>query len=514
MTRRELFVPRRRCCCAVFAAASLLTLLFAIAEIRLSRLPFQRDYGEGHVLWLTQQILDTHQAYRSLDSLPWVVCPYTPGYMVASRLVGALGGDLLAAGRGLSLVSTMGIGATIFLTILFATPARFPLLWRLAGAAFGGAAPFAMDGVLRWASLMRVDMLALFFMYSGLAVYIVLGKRERWQFAAGALFLLALFTKETMLSGPLACLVFGLLTCPGKTIRVYASMAVVGLAGVFWLNAVTQGGFLTHIAQYNRNPFSWRFACMQVYQHVHDLLPSVVIGATAFLGVLNPVAIRRSGWRRFLQIRSGRPYERAVLVAGLNGVLAAILMLAIGKVGANVNYFLGWDISTGLLCGLLVFRLLATWETRAQLAKRGSLILAALLVSAVLVPAKGLAGALLPNAERQAIAQDDAAAIAILRATSGPVLSENLLLLFQAGKAVEVEPATLTYIANAGQWDERPYVRLLDRGYFRLLVTNDLDPADFYTPAVKASIERAYVMQRKVGHYTIYRPASATAKTD
>jgi hypothetical protein len=511
MTRRELFVPRRHCCFAILAAASLLTLLFAIAEVRLSRLPFQRDYGEGHVLFMSQQILDIHEAYKPLDSLPLVAFVYPPGYMVASHLAGALLGHLLAVGRILSLVSTLGIGMAAGLIILFSTPVRFPLLWRLAAAAFGGAAPFAAESVQKWASLMRVDMLALFFMYSGLAVYIVLGKRERWQFAAGALFLLALFTKQTMLSAPLACLIFGLLTCPWRTIRVYTSLAVAGLAGVFWLNAVTQGGFLTHIVLYNRNAYSWRSAGLQVFQHIQDLLPSVVIGAAVFLGVMNPVAIRRNGWRRFLQVRCGLS-GRAVLIVGLTSMLEAISMLTVGKTGSNFNYFLGWDISTGILCGLFLFRLLATWETRARPNKRGSLILVVLLVSAVYLPSIGLAPNLLPKTGFEDQAQDDAALIGILRATSGPVFSENLLLPFQAGKAVEVEPATLCYIANAGQWDEAQFLELLDRHYFRLIVAYNIYAPDRYTPAVAASIESAYVLQQRVGRYAVYRPAD-TATT-
>ena len=461
---------------------------------------------------MTQQIFDTHTAYKPLVSLPWVVFPYTPGYFIAARLAGAMMGNLLAAGRALSLVSTMGICLAIGLTVLKATPDRIPLLWRLAAAAFGGAAPLAADSVLLWAPLMRVDMLALLFMYSGLAVYIVLGKRERWQFAAGAIFLLALFTKETMVSGPLACLIFGLLACPARTIRLYASLAVAGLAGVFWLNAVTHGGFLTHIVQYNRNPFSWRFAVSQVYQHVHDELPSVVLGAAALLTILRPAQIRRNGWKRFLRVRCARPYDRAVAIASLNAVLAAISMLAIGKAGASVNYFLGWDISIGLLCGLLLFRLLATWETRARPGSWGSLILAALLVLAVLVPSVRLVASLLPSPDRVARAKHDAALVRILRATPGPVMSENLLLPFQAGKPVEIEPATLSFLARAGQWDERRYTALLDRQYFRVIVAHDIHDPEHYTPAVAAAIERAYFLERKVGTYMVYRPASTAAQ--
>jgi len=91
-------------------------------------------------------------------------------------------------------------------------------------------------------------------------------------------------------------------------------------------------------------------------------------------------------------------------------------------------------------------------------------------------------------------------------------LSENLLAVIQAGKAVEVEPATLTYIANAGRWNERRYIELLEQGYFRALVIDGREAEDFFTPAVAGAIAKSYVLQQKLGRYSIFRPAAATAE--
>jgi hypothetical protein len=259
---------------------------------------------------------------------------------------------------------------------------------------------------------------------------------------------------------------------------------------------------------YNRAPFSWRSAGYDVFHHGLDVLPSAVIAATVFLGVLNPALIRRTGWTRFLRMRCGRLSTRVALIAGLNSVLAAVSALSMGKTGSNFNYFLAWDISTGILCGLFLFRLLATWETRSRPGKRGSLLLAVLLVSAVFLPSVELVTDLLPQSNDAG--ETDAEVIRMLQATPGPVLSENLLLLFQAGKTVDVEPATLCYIANVGQWDEAPLLELLDRHYFRLLVTYNIYAPDRYTPAVTASIEGAYVLQQRVGRYAIYRPTGTS----
>ena len=487
---------------SLLVATSLLTLLFLAAEIRLLRLPFQRDYGEGHVLWMATQVLDSHTAYRPLDQLPYVVDPYPPGYLVAVRFAGVLTHNLLTAGRSLSLLSTAAAGIAIGLTILFSASIRFPLRARLAAAAYGGAVALLNDNVATWASLMRVDMLALFLMYAGLAVYIVLGRRERWQYVAGALFLLAFLTKQTMLSAPGACAVFGLLTEARRTIRVFGCTALAGLAAVIALNTVTQGGFLLHVVGYNLNPYSWQSALDPIYSNIRSGLPALILAATAVVAVLHPL--------RFLRVRCERPCVRAVLLGGGNAVLAGFAMLSKGKVGAGLNHFLAWDMSIGLLAGLFLLGFLATRKIGPGRNRVTFPVIA--LLFAALIPSTILLHAVGPGSMIAAGIRNDAELVRLLRATPGPVFSENLLALEQAGKNVEVEPATLSFLANSGRWDERPYTGLFDRRYFSLLVTYDIHNRERYTPAVTSAIERGYVSRERIGSYILYRPMGTAAR--
>jgi hypothetical protein len=353
--------------------------------------------------------------------------------MMATRVAGAVTGDLLLAGRGLSLLFTLGIGLVIALTVALATPIRAPWLWRLASAAFGGVVPLLTDSVARWASLMRVDMMALFLMYAGLAVYIVLGRRQRWQYAAAALFILALFTKQTMLSAPLACVIFGLVADRRGAIRASALAVLLGLAGVLFLNIVTNGGFLKHVVEYNLNPFSWKSAVRQLYFHIYNWPAPVLIAAAAALGVLDLTAVRRRGWRSYLQSRSSHPYDRTLLVSGLNWLLAGVLTLSIGKAGSSYNFFLGWDIAAGVLSGLFLFRLLATWK-RTDRMGRSQALLCALLLTTLLLPSEPLVRGFLSRQPADAPVQGDVQVMQMLRETQGPVFSENLLLLVRASK--------------------------------------------------------------------------------
>jgi hypothetical protein len=501
---------RRWVCWCLLAAAFLLTLLFLVAEGWLLRFPFQRDYGEGHVLWMTQQILDAGKAYRPIDAPPYVVFPYPPLYMLATRLANVFLDDLLLAGRALSLFSGLGIGVALALTVMFSASARAPLLWRSASGAFAGVLPLLADNVVGWASLMRVDMLALFLMYAGLGVYIVMGRRERWQYLAAVLFVLALFTKQTTLSAPLACLVFGLLLDRRRTIRVGACAAALTLAGALYWNVVTHGGFLTHVLEYNINPFSWKEAGYQIYRHAHEFSPWLVVAAVAFLSILTPVAAQQRGWRLFLRARSASPFGRAVLLSGLNCAFAAIATLSVGKLGASSNHLLIWDISICLLCGFFLFRVLTTWAAGWKHCTAAGLT-CILLPLSLMAPPVSLLDALLHNSPAQYSRQSDAEAVRAIRRTRGPVFSENLLLLAQAGKSVEAEPATITFLAYAGRWDERPYVRMFDEQHFSLLVAYDIQFRDRFTPATRNAIERAYVLDQRIGGYSLYRPRQRTS---
>jgi hypothetical protein len=483
-------LPDRRVVCLSFLGASLLlTLLFLVAEIGLLRIPYQRDYGEGHVLWLTMQGLD---AYKPIDSPPYVVNPYTPLYMLAARLVNLLSGDLLMAGRCLSLLSTLGIGLVLALTVYGVTPARAPRFLRMASAAGAGVFPLLTDSVTGWAPLMRVDMLALFLMFAGLYVYVCRGTRERWQHVAGVLFVLALFTKETMLSAPLACLTFGLVVDFRRTLRVCAGAALLLAAGVLAANAVTHGGFLTHIVAYNRNPFSWRVAAVQIYDHLRSSWLWLAVAAATLLAVRNPAAVR-----------SASPYGRAVIIAALNLAYATVLLVTLGKLGTNYNHFLAWDISACLLCGLFLYRFLATSGLNRSRAAAG---LCAVLLAGLLLPPMSLLHGLKQGLFGPNSWPEEDNVLELIRQSPGPVFSENLLMLIQADKPVAVEPATVTFLSLTGAWDEQPYVSLFQQQYFRLLVTEDIHFAERYTPAVTSAIDSAYVPRRRIGKYLLYYP--------
>ena len=109
-------------------------------------------------------------------------------------MVSKLTGDLLLAGRLVSLLSTLGICLTLAWIVYRSAPARAPKRAKAAGAILAGALPCGLK-TMDWAQLMRVDMLALWLTFAGSALFIV-GRTAIARYAAFVLFIAALYTRQ------------------------------------------------------------------------------------------------------------------------------------------------------------------------------------------------------------------------------------------------------------------------------------------------------------------------------
>ncbi len=504
MKKQNLNFPRRIICLCIIGFSLLICVLFLAVQLRLIGVEVLRDYGEGHTLWMSQQITNLTIAYKPLDGLPYVIFPYPPLYLVVSELVGFGTGDLLLAGRTVSLVSTIGLAGIVAMLVSQSIPVGFPRLWRLASGALGAALVLSTESVIGWASLMRVDMLGLMLMYGGLAVCIHSGKKAAGQYFAVFLFVLAAFAKQTLLSAPVACAIFGLFAYPKTTVRVYGFALLLGVIGLAVCNWLTAGGFLKNILSYNLNPFSWNVVLAQFSSHLRlNMMLKLLLSAAIVTTLWNGKSIQRIGLKRFVTLKANNSFARAILIGGLNAGLAGLLAISIGKMGSIYNFFLAWDISLCILSTLCLFRLLATWRKNRPQTKIYPIALISLLVL-LFVPSRRIIAMVTEDFGRQI--KEEAQLVRLIQATAGPVLSDNMLIITKAGRKIEAEPATLSFLTLAGGWDETPYLRLFDKGYFSLIVTTPLLNASRYSPAVVASIEKNYVIEQKVGDYLIYRP--------
>ncbi len=315
--------------------------------------PFELDYGEGVLIWQAQHVTDLTQAYRSITQFPHVVFHYPPLYHLMSRLAEPATGDLLVAGRLVSVLSTLGVSVLSGLIVWSALPRKMPLSVRATGAVAAAALCFSVDS-LGWAFYMRVDIFAVFLEFAGIYLYLQGRRRPALEYAAFFCFFLALYTKQTMIAGPLACGIAALLIEPGKAVRQIGFLIVCAGVTMAALLLMTRGHFFQNLFLYNRNPMSLASLISILRPNVLAMGPMAAAAAGLPVAFLAGLLARRSGrLGRFRAAMRHSPFHRFVAVGGLFLLFALGVSLTAAKVGASQNYMLEWNLAACPLAALL-----------------------------------------------------------------------------------------------------------------------------------------------------------------
>jgi len=497
------------CFPAIFAAAS---YFYWVAKSTV--IPYELDYGEGIVLWQAAHVTRLASAYAPIAQYPYIVFHYPPLYHAVSWAVSRLTGDLLFAGRLVSLVSTFALCLTLGWTVYRSVPVRAPKLAAIGGAFFAGALPCGLDN-MDWALLMRVDMLGLWLTFAGLALFIF-GRNAAMRYAAFVLFVAAMYTKQTLIAGALACLVVAAILNIRQAIKLLSFTAALGVSVMTLLALATHGQVIRHLFLYNQNTFSLRRAIRLINESIQVTLPLL---ALACAGVLIPLADaarafsrRRLGPLRARLLKS--TYRRALFTFAIHFLFSGIMSLTVGKAGANSNYLLEWNLSACTLAGLVLTRLIWGWRTtrRVSSAAAAAYLLPLLMMAQQAESAFQLVAS--STSRRQEYAdnvQNSEALLRILRSSQEPVMSENMTLLYQAGKQVPFEPAIVTQLAATGMWDETPLIDMIHRRAFSVMIIRAVEDPDRYSPAVARAIKENYEPGEEYGPLTVYRPAIAAS---
>lgn len=472
--------------------------LFGVREWRAVHTPYELDYGEGILMWQAENVTRPATAFRPLEQFPHLAFMYTPVYHLAAHGVKALTGDMLAAGRWVSFASALGIFLVLLLQTRSAIPG--PPSW---GPACAAPLLCANLNTMSWAKFMRVDLLALLLTFLGLWLFQTGRDRPWMRYLAFSLFVLAVFTKQTQIAAPAACLVLTMWRKPWEAARLLGFAVGLGAAalGVFaWL---THGVALTHWFAYNKNPFSLinMFGILQI-----NLAQAAPLAGVALLvpaaGAIRVWRYRPAGraaaWVDESQTR------RALALASLHLVFALGVALTCGKRGSNYNYFLEWNIACCVPAAVVLAMLLARWNPL-----RTTVAQTAILLVLLLTATNGVAGL-----AQDVVKHDDSgqrrefeAAVDELRATAGPVYSEDMTVLMKSGKALAAEPAIITVLAQTGAWDERPFTDRIRARYFdAIVVTTAVTNQNRYTVGVARAIQDTYRPGKAIGGYTFWVP--------
>jgi hypothetical protein len=470
----------------VWAAAAVLIGLYLVV-VALSFYervvdPSEYMYGESIVLDETHRLADGQPLYAPPSELPLTVTAYPPVYYVGVSLLQQLSGDTgYSVGRIVSVAATVASAALIVWSVH-----RISTNWA-AGVLAGGLFVTQNLTVLLWGPTHRVDMLALGFALSGLAL--ATGGRAT---LAAFPFALAILTKQTYVAAP-ACVLLTLWPRRRAMLR-FAALLTGSVLLAFGIGTwLTDSQLVWHTVVANANPFDLDYFVAMLSQFAQfNALP--LVAAAALFGL--PARPAERQWRAYL------------LFSGLAA------LATIGKIGASSNYWLELTAATSVLIGLLAARLAEPSAAPAAFASAGlaGLVLASLLTC---IPAyqatmnQTVAAAIgAPPADITNRLQ----AAAFVANEPGPVLTDDPDLALQAGKRVEFE-LIYTLLALQGVWDDAPILNPIRARQFGLVVLQeplDAPPRPLLsahlTDKVRVALQDAYTPAGQIGGYWLYRP--------
>lgn len=464
------------------------------------------DYGEGIVMWQAANVTNWTRAFHPIEEYPHVVFHYTPLFHLASRVVNLFTNDLLVAGR---LTSTLSLAGTCLVGVLLTAsvlPRGRDRYARWIASLAAGTLIFTTP-IWFWSTLMRVDGLAIFLSVCGVALFVLARRRRVLGFVAFVFFVAAVYTKQTSLAAPAACLLLAFVEKRRYAIQLCVFAISLGLAVLFMLHTATDGLFLRHIITYNQNPYILDGLLDKLKVHATPIV------APLFFAIAFPVALlyRRTaqghGRYKTLQLILTRSdFERCVIVVGLYFLIAAALAVAtISKLGAYDNYFLEADVAMCLLCGLFLGWLLR----RDSFRPRRYYLLQMIVVVLFLLHALGNWDMLRRMARTYANppVEYSPEVVQFLKRLPEPVYSEDMVVLMKAGKEVPAEPAIITCLAMDGKWDESGFVGRIARGEFSaIVIRHSLTDGGRFTPGVVNAIHERYYHSDSIGTFKIYRP--------
>ncbi len=237
--------------CATYLAS------FAIHAWLILSFPYPLDYGEGPLL-AQVEFLQTTPAfwhiYRDPSASPYMVVNYPPVYLVVATVLSWATGNALLAGRLVSLLAALGCVVALVLLVDNRRLPRdndthlIPMVhqWALFSSLFFLTVPIVRE----WAVLMRVDMLGVC-----LGLWGLVAVRHRRVSIAGVVFVLALYTKPSLIAAPVAGVLWLLLSdsdvfSPQRTQRAQRGKQ-------FWCHALTK--VRGTLGSFRRSWRSWRF---------------------------------------------------------------------------------------------------------------------------------------------------------------------------------------------------------------------------------------------------------------
>lgn len=466
-----------------FFCFAVIVIFFLYSALAIAH-PYPLDYGEAPLINQAMRLSEGQNIYRAnLDSPPYTIANYPPLYAISLIPFLNVFESPFHVGRVISFLATLGSAIFLGLTIYKLFQNRFAAITT---SFFFLSFPY----VVSWASLARIDSLALAFATA--AIYVLISRpKSRWALWGGGLLLVAAaYTRQSYaLAAPLAAFVW--LWTQEKRHAVRLALLVGGVGGgVFGvINTLTDGGFFYNIVTANVNEFGWD----RLWNHLKALSGKAPIilamGGVFLVGDWKEL----KGW--------------ALLGPFLAG--AALSALTIGKIGSNVNYFLELTAALSLVGGaMIVWSAKRPWQHTA--------ILLLLTIQMGLLAKSTMDESVGWNlASRRA----DFNALQMLNQTvknlEGDVLADEYMgLLTLQNRPLYIQPFEVTQLANAGLWDQEPLLDDIINQRFSGILIHHFGQypihKERWTPEMLAAIDEYYHPSKTLAGTVVYLPQEKT----
>jgi len=444
-------------------------MIYLSHAAELAHYPYDLDQGEGYDVNSGWLIAQGRPIYTDNEQFPYYSSNYPPVYSLLLALIVKLTGPTLAAGRVLS--ASAAVGTAVVIALLASR--RLPN-----GVASLTAALLFLSSiyVFHTTPLARVNALALLFALLGLIC--CYGRSRVALVSAVLLFVLALFTKQTMLDAVAAGVVALLLVDLRRGLMVGAAIAIIGALALLIVDRLHGGQFWINVVIGNVNPFDTR----QLVDYYRNFLQThLVVVAMAALEVVRAARERRLG-----------PLE-------IYWIIALFLAMSVGKWGAGESYFLAAIAASAALSGRLLANVL---KNGGRPSGRVLIVGACLLVQGVLFAHGPLyrLGPLFVDRGAQASVLGWAPGMAEVVAASGladllihadgPILVEDAGYALAVGREVVGNATHLRNLYQAGVWSPDNLVADLRERKYRWVVLD----AELYPEPVLEAIGRYYYL--------------------
>lgn len=453
-------------------AVILSALIVLLQSAPLVRLPFEIDYGEGLMLEGALRIHDHQPLYPSPYGFPVVLHDWGPVAYVAATLALPGGQPSYPSGRVLVVIASIALAALVGV-----------LLKRWTGSSWiaiaFGLVLLTLPGFRFWLYLFRIDVIAIVFSVLGLLLY---DRNEKRWFWAVPWFVLAIFSKYTVVAAPLA--VFSHLLLKRRTRDAIAFAAAMSLACllIFAILQATSGGWFV-------------FHMFSTHSDRYSILQFFALAGLVWLSA--PLVSGLAVWQVAQDFRM-----RQWSLASIYFAASCVTSLSAGQFGSTTNHFLEWMVAS-CMCAGLGFAQLAV-----NVPKRLGPIAVLLSVSVLMGVVLQSRSKLQPTAGLADCAQ---AYSSIRTFPSKAILAQNPGPLVVTGKPVMVsDPFVYTHLVMHGRWPDTRIEQLVKQRYFGLIVMAD-DPSagqSFESTGWPDPLRNAITTNYHVGRRFVCRSAS------